>query len=115
MNNLDIRKLAKLTIQSGKVDSQIAGFVLENLSRKELVIYLRFFQRFALENMVEIFSSSTLPDQVKNELTDKFSTKTVVFEQDSDIVNGFRIKMGDTIVNLTLNSYLENTINKLKE
>ena len=81
MGNLDIKKLAKLTAHSARVDLDIASFVLNKLGRRQLLAYLRHLKAIADRKTVRVFSEQPVPEVQKRSIVRHFSDKVVVFEQ----------------------------------
>jgi|SRR3989344_3867154 len=114
MSDDEIKKIANLTIRKGRINKTIAKFALRRLSRKYLLKYLMYLRRTAFENSVRIVSSRELPSALKKELDRKFSGKNVFYEIDSTLGDGIKSIIGDTVIDLSLENYLRNTVKGLK-
>lgn len=113
MNNM-LKKLARITIRNGQVNTKIAKYVLSNLTRKELMTYLASLKKVIYENSVRVLSSETLPIKTKQSIKSKFKDRVVFFEQDASLGAGIKIIMDDTIIDLTVNGYITSTLEQLK-
>ncbi len=114
MNKNQIKQLAKLTIDETKINQKVATFVLNKLSRKELIYYIRLLKTIAQKNMVRIVSSDPINATFKSALLKKFSNKHVVFEQNDDFGPGIKAIINDTIMDLSIKNYIDNTVDNLK-
>src|SRR5436190_24092658 len=115
MNKNQIKQLAKLTTKNGKVDNEVATYALNNLSRKELIMFIRYLKLISDKNTVRILSGSEIPPSLKNELVKNFKDKNVVFEQNEKVGDGICAVINDTIIDLSLGGYVENTVEELKQ
>ena len=109
-----IKKLAKNTILNGRVDARAAKYVLSNLSRKELITYLTALKKVVYENSVRVISSQALPIKTKQFIKSKFKDRVVFFEQDKSLGSGTKIIIDDTIIDLTVNGYINTMLEQLK-
>ena len=109
-----IKKLARLTIRNGNVDKRIAKYVLLRLSRKELIFYLSALKGAIYKNSVRAISSQELPPKTEQSISTKFKDRLVFFEQDQSQSEGIKIIIDDTIIDLTINGYINTTLEQLK-
>mgnify|MGYP001586782678 CR=1 FL=1 len=114
MNKDIIKKLARITINNGQVDTRAAKYVLSNLTRKELIDYLAAIKRVVYENSVRVISSEALPAKTKQSIKSKFKSMVVFFEQDKSLSSGIKIIIDDTIIDLTVNGYITNALEQLE-
>lgn len=114
MNNNLIKKLAKITILKGRVNTMAAKYVLSNLSRKELIAYFAALKRVVYENSVRVISSQALPTKTKKFIKSKFKDRVVFFEQDKSLGSGTKVIIDDTIIDLTVNGYITSALEQLK-
>jgi hypothetical protein len=115
MNNEHIKKLAKYSLGGKKVNLAVAGFVLNKLSRKELIAYLRYLKAIVDRETVRIISKEPISAKLKKTIEHKFGGKTLVFEEDKSLGPGIKAVMNDSVVDLTFGGYLNQTITNLKE
>lgn len=114
MNNNLTRKLAKLTIRNGKVDKTIVRYVLSNLTRKELIMYLAALKKAVYESSVRIVSAEALPQKLAYSIRSKFKGKVIFYEQDKSLGAGIKIIINDTSLDLTIDGYLNSALEQLK-
>lgn len=113
MGNLDIKKLAILTVHDTKVDVRLAGFVLNKLGRRQLLAYLRHLKAITDRKTVRVFSQQPVPEAQKRSIVNHFPDKEVLFEQKA-IGDGIKIQINDTIIDFSMRSYIDTTIENLK-
>ena len=114
MGNLDIKKLAKVTAYDAKVDARLIGFVLNKLGRRQLLAYLRYLKAIANRKTVRVVSEEPISESQKRNITRRFPDKEVIFEQ-KPIGDGIKIQINDTIIDFSMHSYIDTTIERLKE
>ena len=115
MKSNDIKKLAKLTLEQNSTQKRVMDYVLSNLPRRQLVVYLRYLKMLIEENTVHIISKENISENLKKELTKRFAGKKVLFEEDKNIGDGIIAKINDTIIDLSLPSYVTEAIDELKQ
>lgn len=114
MTNDQIKKLAGNTIRNGKVNAKVAKYVIFKLTRKELIIYLTALKNIVYANSVRVMSVQELSVQLKQSIKSKFKDRVVFFEQDKEQGEGLKIIVDDTIIDLTINGYVESTLEQLR-
>lgn len=114
MANIDLRQLAQLTASKKKVDAKLAKFILNRLSRKELIEYAHHLRTIADKNSVKILSQNPIDSKLKNSIVKRYPDKEVVFIRE-DVGDGIKVVINDTIIDLTLTGITQTTVEKLKE
>ncbi len=114
MNASDLKKIAKFTVKAGNIGKEIAEIILSELTRKELIFLFRYLGRTMEENTVRVFSQDSIPELLRKTLARKFYPKTVIFDKDSSLGAGIKIKMNDTVINFSVGSYLDELVTSLK-
>lgn len=109
-----IKKLARSTVQNGKVNAKVAKYVIFKLARKELIMYLTALKNIVYENSVRVISAREISPQIKQSIKSKFKNRVVFFEQDKEQGEGLIIIADDTIIDLTVSGYIKSTIEQLK-
>lgn len=112
MTIADIKKLANYTVKQDNVGKKLAEVVLQ-LPRRDLIAYLRYLKMLLNKETVIITSTLPLPPTDKKMLISKFAPKKVYFEN-TQIGDGIRIFENDTIVDLTVGGFINQTIAQLK-
>ena len=115
MNKDVIKKLARISAKQKKIGGKTAEFILKSFNRKQLTTYLRYLRKSVEENSVRIFSSIELNGNIKRDIESKFPGKDVFFHVDEEVGDGIRVQIDDTIIDLTTESYLNQTIEELKQ
>jgi hypothetical protein len=113
MNTTDIKNLARMTSEQKNIDKNVMNFVLNKLSRRELILYIRHLKMLVDKNTVRILSTSPLDTKIKKNIVGKFSSKNVIFET-TEIGDGIKAIVNDTIQDLSLPGFLDKTVEELK-
>ena len=114
MSNDRIKKLARITIRNTMINPKVTKYVLFKLNRKELIIYLAAFKKVIYGNSLRVVSREELPTKTKQSIKSRFKDRVVFFEQDEDLSDGIKIIMDDSVIDLTFNGYINNTLEQLK-
>ncbi len=114
MNKSDIKKIANLSISNGVLNRNVTSYVLKNLGRQELILYLRFIKRIISENSVRVQSQETLTPIMKSLIEQKFKNKDIYYEVDENVGEGIKVIENDTVFDFTLNGYMDTALNNLK-
>lgn len=112
MTSSDIKKLAQFTATQGKIEKKLAAFILR-LKRRELIEFTRQLNRLIDKNTVKVISELPLTSNIKQALVQKYSDKKVHFIQEK-IGDGIKVIVNDTISDLTVEGFVDQTIGQLK-
>lgn len=113
MNDSDIRKLAKLTVKEKGFNKEIMSYVVNNFKRSQLSLFLRLVKTYSAKNTVRVMSENPISEQMKKKIKSMFADYDVIFEQ-AQIGDGIKVAIFDTIVDLSLSGFVNETIEKLK-
>jgi len=113
MNKVELVRIARTVVARGKIDKAIAGELISKLTRKDLAHFARILARLVNERTVKVISQEPLSVDLKKEIEKKFEEKDVVFLQEK-IGDGIKIIINDTIIDLTIGSFINSTIENLK-
>lgn len=113
MNKDDLRKLAKLTVQTKSVDPKVSYFVKHALTRKKLIIYLNYLKNELNKKIVKVLFTQKLSNEVTRAIQAKFAGRPLVYEETSDLGDGIKIIDNDTIINLTARGILDEITREL--
>ena len=114
MNKDLVKKLAKTLAAQNKIDGKTRKFILENLSRRELARFSRLLEKIVSENSVRVISSEPLGLSFKKQLGQKFADKNIYYELNKSVGTGIKLVVNDTIIDLSLQNFLDNAIERLK-
>lgn len=115
MNRQQLKKLADLSITSENVNTNVAKYVLQKLSRDDLKEYLLLLKKLVNENTVYVKTDIDTTQDVKKTLSGMFPGKKLVFEKDHFSGGGIVVRTGDNIFNLSVKNYINQTVETLKE
>ena len=113
MNKEELVKIARAILKKDKIDKKLAAELIKNLKRQDLSMFQRVMQRLYNQKTVKVISQEPLSQALKKSLTARFADKEVVFENE-EIGDGIKIINNDTIIDLTIENYVDNTIQSLK-
>jgi len=111
ISNQIIKDLANNSLDSkGKVEDKIARYVLENLNKKELKLFLRRFKKISNEKKVTVKYEGNLTNEIKKSLESMFENRIINYEQDKNLGGGIMIIDNDMIVNYTIDGLIASRI-----
>ena len=113
MTSIIVKQLAQMTINQASLDKKLASFVLNKLSRRQLIEYVSRLKTLVAKTTVIILSEKPLDPILKKSLVNHFPNKKVVFVQEK-IGDGIKAITNDTIIDLTISGYADQTIKQLK-
>lgn len=114
MTNQNLRKMANIIASSNKINLKEADKILNKLTRSELIIFTQHLRTLVAKRTVKILSQIPLDKNLQKILISKFSDKNVVFEK-ADVGDGIFAVLNDTIIDLTTNGFVNQTVENLKE
>ena len=114
MIKVDLKKLARVTVLNNNIDTGIREYVLTKLSRTELKEYLLHLKSLTQRNTVTVIGRE-ITQELKKRIGNIYKDKQIIFVADDTISEGIKIIDNDTITDLTLENYIDNTIEELKK
>lgn len=114
MIKIDLKKLARVTILSDNIDTNVKEYVLTKLTRAELKEYLVHLKSLTQRSTVTVVGRE-ITTELKNKIGNIYKDKKIIFVTDETISDGIKIIDNDTITDLTLENYIDNTIEELKK
>ncbi len=107
-----IKKLALISYTRGRLDNEKISRITKSLKRGNLKVYIKNLKAIESRNRVTI----TVPDEQglnekRHYLSKIFPNKKLVFSIDSSLLTGIRIVDSDNEYELSLKSFLENSLN----
>ena len=114
MNKNLIKKLARRTVSGEYIDQKVVNFALSNFSRKELIEYATSLRKAIYKNSVRVISSEELSPNAQESIRSKFKDRVVFFEQDQSQSAGIKVIINDTVMDLSVDGYIKQTLEQLK-
>ena len=111
MTKNNIKKLASVSYTRGRLDDEKINRITKSLKRSDLRVYIKNLKAIESRHSVTI----TVPDEQglneKRHLLSKiYPNKKLVFSIDSSLLTGIRIVDSDNEYELSLKSFLENSL-----
>ena len=114
MINQNLTKLARLIVKRQKIDKKSAEDIITNLSRDDLARFSRILKTLVNKNRVTVISEKPLTPPLREKIKSLYKDKNVVFEQ-QNIGDGIKLVVNDTIIDLSLGSYINSTSEMLMD
>ena len=115
MNNTQLKQLAEMTVQDGQVNRTVAEFVMTKLNRTQLKTYVMYLKNELIKDKVNVKTSEMIDQETEKQFQSLFAEKELQFETDEALGAGIYVKAGDTIIDLTMKNYINQTVNQLKD
>lgn len=107
----NIKSLAFESINDkGEINKKIADFVLNNLTKKELKIYLRRLKKISKERSVQVKYEGNMNSEMKKAIEQMYKGRTITYERDKSFGGGIMIVDNDLIVNYTIDSIIKSKL-----
>lgn len=114
ISNQKIKKLAQIAAEKSEVPKDIEKFVLTKMSKKELKDFLRYFRLELDRKRVYIVSSDEISKENMSILKKQYLDKEIIESLDQTIGGGIKIKDNDMVIDFSFKSYINDTIEKIK-
>lgn len=111
----DLKKLAELTFENGETNKNVAEFVLNKLTKKELKTYLILLRQELLKKRIFVRASKNVSDEMQRKLQRIFKEKEIILEKDESVGAGLFLQVNDNIINLTIENFIDQTIDSLNK
>lgn len=111
MNKKVIKKLAEESYSKNTLDSGKITKITKNLKREDLKVYIRNLKDLEAKKTVVV----TVPDEngvrdIKDHFSKLYPDKKLVFNIDSSLLSGIKVVDYDNVYELSLKSFLANSI-----
>lgn len=110
-----IKQLAQASFKGKNLDERRINLVASKLKRKDLRFYLKELTLLKQQGTVEVYLSSDVDDQIKNQVQIRFPQKDIVYTIDKDLLAGMRIVDNDILIDLSLQDIIERLVTNIYE
>jgi F-type H+-transporting ATPase subunit delta len=111
-----IKELAESVIRYDGFSEKDLKWILFNLSRQELKLFIRLLSKEIKYNNVIVSFSGELSDINKKKISAMFPNKKILFKRDDDnIVGGVRFEYGDFILDHSISGVIERILKAIRE
>jgi len=114
MSKQKIKKLAIIASYEETIPQDIQEFVLTQFSKKELKMFMSFYKAAIERKSVYVSTPSDLSADTLKMLREVFKNKEVITVLDKTLGAGIKVRQNDMIIDFTIKSFINDTINKLK-
>jgi F0F1-type ATP synthase delta subunit len=114
INRQKIKKLAIIAAENKTIPADIEEFVLTQLGKQELKIFLGFYKKALTKKRVYITSSDHVSDEIIKTLKGIYKDKEILTTVDESLGAGMKLTEDDTIIDFTFKKYINDTIEELK-
>lgn len=105
MKTQELTKIARLLVKHKKIDKKLASEMIARLSRKDLARFARILTALMNKSRVIVISQKPLEGSIKEKIKTKYRDQDVIFEQ-QNIGDGIKLVINDTIIDLSVDSYI---------
>jgi F0F1-type ATP synthase delta subunit len=113
MNTEKLKKLAEISAKEKTIPEDIRRFLLTQLNKNDLKIFLRHYKNVLRNKRVYVTSSDNLSKDQQTNLKKSYPEKDLIFTTDSTIGAGIKIQDNDTIFDLTFKKHITDMIGEL--
>lgn len=116
MKKEQIKKLAYSVIASEEISDTVSKWMLDNLSKADIKLFLRYLNNALREATVVAQYSGVLSEVSKNKFQKMFPDKKIVFvRKDEEVGAGIKINFGDYILDYTVSRMVEKIMKDIRE
>jgi F0F1-type ATP synthase delta subunit len=116
MKKEQIKKLAYSVVASREISENVSKWMLNNLSKADMKLFLRYFNNALREATVVAQYSGVLSEISKEKFQKMFPDKNIVFvRKDKEIGAGIKINFGDYILDYTISTMVEKIMKDIRE
>lgn len=114
MRKAILKDLAKSCASSEKLSNKVVKYILDNLTKQDLKIFLSYYKTELDKKRVYVTASSTIDKDTMIALKNAYKGLDLEINYDKSVGAGIKIQQNDMIVDFTFKKYIEDTIEKLK-
>ncbi len=116
MTKEQIKKLAYLITLQGDVSEDVSKWILANLSKPDMKLFIRHLNNALRHSTVTAKYSGVLSESSKMKLYEMFPGKKIVFtRQDDEIGAGIKINFGDYTLDYTVSGIVKKIMKDIRE
>ena len=116
MEKQQIKQLALSILEDGEVSEKSYSWILNNLSKEELKLFIGYFNAAFKDKNVVVRYAGTPSDTVKAKISKMFPDKNLVYmRDDKEIGAGIRIEFGDYILDYTVTNMIVKIMKGIRE
>lgn len=116
MKKTFIKELAESVVKYEGLSDKDLNWILSNLSRQELKLFLRLLNNEIKSGNVTVYHAGNLDIQKENRIRTLFKDKKVHFKRDDeDLGAGIRFEYGDFILDYSISGILNRILNSIRE
>ncbi len=114
INKQKIKKLAQIAAEKPQIPRDVEEFVLTKMSKQELKDFLKYFRLELDKKRVYVVSSDAISKDNLNSLKKQYADKELIESLDQTIGGGIKIKDNDLVIDFSFKTFINDTIEKIK-
>ena len=114
MKKNNLKRLAELLAKEDTISKKAGDFILKSLNRKNVKIFLHFYENELEKKRAYVTSASKLSIESLNSLKELFKYKEIISNIDNAVGAGIKVRQADIIIDYTFKRYIDDTIELLK-
>ena len=116
MKKQQIKQLALSIVEQGEVSSGISQWILNNLQKRELKLFINYLSRALKESIVVVKYAGDATSVIKNKIQKMFPAKKLVYVRDDEQIGaGIKIEFGDYILDYTVTNMIIKIMKSIRE
>ena len=116
MKRSQIKELVNSIIKYDELNIKDLKWILANLSRQELKLFMRLLLKEIKDNSVTASFAGELSDINKKKIIAMFPNKKILFKRDDEnISGGVRFEYGDFVLDYSVSGIVKRILNDIRE
>ena len=115
MKRKQIKALVQKSYIKGSLDKKIVDIIAQKLTRKDLKAYIHEIHSEENKKYVTITSVNLLKSQEKKDFQEMFPGKELVYQTDTTLIAGVKVRTHDTEYELSINNIINSISQHLKQ
>lgn len=115
MKRIRIEELAHSVAESGGISDGGVKWMLNNLSRKDLKLFLKLLKRKLGEGKVTASFAGNISGEDEKRIKSLFPGKSVEFRRDDGLGAGLKLEYGDFVLDYSVSGIVKRILNGIRE
>lgn len=113
LTDYDVKKLTQISLENGKINSEVAEFVMTKFTKKNLKIYKKYLTK-EISRQTVVVKTANVDFDLEKKLKEHFAQKQIIIFEDNSLGAGMRIQQDDIIIDLTVKNMIHTTVKNVK-
>ena len=109
-----IKKLATITASNKIIPADIEEYVLNFLTKQDLKMFMQSYKLELEKKRVYISTPTELSESELSLIKNMYKDKDIITSVEKDLGAGIKLRQNDTVIDFTVKSFINDTVDALK-